>query len=192
MVDDMIREWYCMIGERLDGPFTLQDLRRMSESGALGPDNMVRKGDAGTWVAARSLIEPRVERPPTPASGSAFDISREREQRVTLDAPFSEWGVSALVLGSALLLATPLSNHIVTQIHDANGNRFISFLLTFVMVGLLLLGNGASVAFGVLGLLGHFKKGQRLPLNLAGAVVSVLSLFLWLLNAVVLIRAADR
>jgi hypothetical protein len=153
---------------------------------------MVRKGDAGPWVAARSLIEPRLDRPATSAPGSPFDTRRDHEQRVTLDAPFSEWGVSALVMGSALLLATPLSSNIVMQIHDANGSRFISFLLTCVMVGLLLLGNGASVAFGVLGLLGYFKKRQRLPLNLAGAVVSVLSLFLWLLNAVVLIRAADR
>jgi hypothetical protein len=192
MVDDMIREWYCMMGERLEGPFTLQELRRMSESGALGPDNMVRKGEAGTWVAARSLIEPRLERQASPAPASAFDVSREREPRLTLDAPVSEWGVAALVLGSALLLATPLSNNIVMQIHAANGSRFISFLLTFMMEALLLVGNGASVAFGVLGLLGYFKQRQRLPLNLAGAVVSALSLFLWLLNAVVLIRAADR
>jgi hypothetical protein len=190
MVDDMIREWYCMMGERLEGPFTLQELRRMSESGALGPDNMVRKGEAGTWVATRSLIEPRLERPSSPAPASPFDVGRE--PRLALDSPFSEWGVAALVLGSALLLATPLSNNIVMRIHDANGSRFVSFMLTFMMEALLLVGNGASVAFGVLGLLGYFKQRQRLPLNLAGAVVSALSLFLWLINAVVLIRAADR
>jgi hypothetical protein len=56
---------------------------------------------------------------------------------------------------------------------------------------LLFLGNGASLAGGVLGLLEYFKRRQRLPLNLAGTVVSALSLLLWLVTAIAMIRTMD-
>ena len=62
------------------------------------------------------------------------------------------------------------------------GSHFISFLLSFALELLLFLGNGASVAFAVLGILSYVKRRQRLPLNLAGAVVSGLSMLTWLIT----------
>ncbi len=111
--------------------------------------------------------------------------------QVGLDAPFSEWGLSSLIFGSVLLLLTPASVVTINRIHDTQGNRFLSFLLTFVMELLLFLGNGASLAGGVYGLLEYFKRRQRLPLNLAGTVVSALSLLLWLVTAIAMIRTMD-
>ena len=58
MVDDLIREWYCMHGNRVEGPYTLQDLRRMLDSGALSSADMVRKGEAGTWVSLPGVMRP--------------------------------------------------------------------------------------------------------------------------------------
>jgi hypothetical protein len=193
MVDDMIKEWYCMLAGRLEGPFSLQELRRTIEGGTLNPGDMVRRGEAGTWVAAGSVVEGVEERrtarptpPPLP------EVSREKEPRLALDAPFSEWGVAALVLGCFLLITTPLSVLTVNQIRVPGGSHFLSFVLFFVLEFFLFLGNGASVAFAVLGILSYVKQHQRLPLNLAGAVVSGLSLLLWLFTAVVLIRSFDR
>jgi hypothetical protein len=198
MVDDLIREWYCMRGDRVEGPYALADLRRMLETGAMSSADMVRQGEAGTWVALRTVLEPRgngappvAERLDVPRERDRERETREREPKVALDAPFSEWGLSSLILGSTLLLLTPLSLATVHQIHERPGNRFLSFLLTFVMQLLLFLGNGASLAGGVLGLLEYFKQRQRLPLNLAGTVVSALSLLLWLVTAIVMIRMMD-
>jgi hypothetical protein len=198
MVDDMIKEWYCMVGDRVEGPYSLQELRRLTDAGTLGPDDMVRRGESTPWVAARSVVEPfdgKTAPTPTPPplpSPSVADVRRAGEPKVALDAPFSEWGISALVMGGAMLLATPLSVHTVDLIRRPGGSTFITFLLCFALEALLVLGCGASVAFGVMGLLGYFKRGERLPLNLAGLVISALSLLLWLMTAVVLIRSMDR
>jgi hypothetical protein len=191
-VDDMIKEWYVMHGDRIDGPYAMQELRRLLESGALLATDMVRQGEGGTWVPLRSLLDGLEERRSLPLPPGPPDVARDKEPKVGLDAPFSEWGLSALVLGSAMLLVTPLSFNITHQISEGGGNRFFSFALTFLLELLLFAGNGASVTFGVFGLLGYAKQRQRLPLNLAGAAVSALSMFLWLLSAIVTIRHIDR
>jgi hypothetical protein len=193
-VDDLIKEWYCMRGDRVEGPYTLQDLRHLLDSGSLVGTDMVRRGEGGAWAAVRSVLEGLEERrsAPPPPTATLLAPTREQEPRVGLEAPFSEWGVSALVMGSVFLIVTPLSYSIAHQISDAGGNRFFSFLLTFVLQILLFAGNGASVAFGVLGVLDYAKQRQRLPLSLAGAVVSALSMLLWLLSAIVMVRHMDR
>jgi hypothetical protein len=193
MVDDMIREWYWLRGDRVEGPLTLQDLRRMLEGGTLNPADMVRRGEAGAWVAVRSVAEPLDDRlQPPPAPAPALDVTRDREPKVTLDTPFAEWGVAALVAGSALLILTPLTVQTVYVMSQAGGSRFLSFLLTIVLEFLLFAGNAGSMTCGVLGMIGYIKKRQRLPLNLAGATVSALSLLLWMVTAVILLRSMDR
>jgi hypothetical protein len=194
MVDDLIREWYWMHGDRVEGPYSLDDLRHMLDSGALSSADLVRRGEAGAWAALRTVIEPRAIAALPGAQRLDMPGEAPRETGapgVGLDAPFSEWGLSSLVLGSALLLLTPLSLMTANRIHDTPGNRFVSFLLTFVMELLLLLGNGACLAGGIYGLLQYFKNRQRLPLNLAGTVVSALSLLLWLVTAIAMIRTMD-
>lgn len=195
MVDDLIREWYCMHGDRIEGPYALQDLRRMLDTGALSTSDLVRQGEAGAWVALRSVLDARaITAPPVAERLDVPGKQEPRDSRVLplgLDAPFSEWGLSSLIFGSALLVLTPASVVTINRIHETQGNRFVSFLLTFVMELLLFLGNGASLAGGVYGLLEHFKQRQRLPLNLAGTVVSTLSLLLWLVTAIAMIRTMD-
>jgi hypothetical protein len=195
MVDDLIREWYYVHGDRVEGPYSIQDLRRMLESGTLGAADMVRKGEAGAWVALHSIVEPASITQPPVAQRLDAPTDREpresRDARVGLDAPFSEWGLASLIVGSTLLLLTPASLATINRIHETQGNRFLSFLLTFMMELLLFVANGASLAAGVYGVLEYLKRRQRLPLNLAGTVVSALSLLLWLVTAIAMIRTMD-
>src|SRR5262249_9583751 len=119
MVDDLIREWYCVHGDRVEGPYALQDLRHMLETGALSSADMVRRGEAGTWVTLRSVIDPAAITAPPVAQRLEPATDREpRQAPVGLDAPFSEWGLSSLIVGSALLLLTPLSLATISRIHD--------------------------------------------------------------------------
>jgi hypothetical protein len=187
MVDDMIKEWYRQRAGRIEGPYTLQDLRQMADSGSLSAADLVRQGEAGAWMPFGTVNGAFTER----RSSALSDPARDLEPRIGLDAPFSEWGLAALIAGSALLIVTPLSAQAGHPIREPGNSRFLSFLLVFVLQFLLLLGNAACVACGVQGMLGYFRQRQRLPLNLAGAAVSALSMVLWLITAVALIRAMD-
>lgn len=48
-------DWYCQVQGTTYGPLTSQDVKRMAESGKLGPTDLVRKTEAGKWVPAGSV-----------------------------------------------------------------------------------------------------------------------------------------
>lgn len=48
-------EWFYTQRGETYGPVSSADLRAAAHLGFLGPDDMVRRGDHGTWVAARSV-----------------------------------------------------------------------------------------------------------------------------------------
>jgi GYF domain 2 len=187
MVKTMIREWHLQRADRIDGPFTLDELRHMLAGGSLNAAELVRQGEGGAWVPVRAVAG-AFEAPPTAALITAPST---REPSIGLDAPFSEWGLASLITGSALLIVTQLTVQIGHPIREPGGSRTLGFLLAFAFQFLLLIGNAASVAAGVMGMLGYLKQRQRLPLNLAGAAISVLSLLLWLVTMIALMRAMD-
>jgi len=144
-----------------------------------------QRGDLGR---ASSLIEPRVETTADPASGSAFDISRRARAKSDPPTPRFEWGVSALVLGSALLWPRRCRN-IVMQIHDRQ-RQPIHFVVLTIRDGpdcccwaTARVSRSASWGSSAL------QERAALPAEPGRRRRVGLSLFLWLLNAVVLIRA---
>src|SRR5260370_41237909 len=51
----MTSEWYCQIGNRIDGTLTGEELLRLAADGVLGPSEKVRRGKEGAWIEARQL-----------------------------------------------------------------------------------------------------------------------------------------
>ena len=73
-------QWYCMIGDRVEGPVTDSGLREMARSGRLAQTDQVRQGAEGSWVAAsrcRGLFEhdsPTSNGVATPAAGPLASV----------------------------------------------------------------------------------------------------------------------
>ncbi len=61
--------WYCSIDGQEYGPFSVDQMRSLAQSGRLRPEHHVRRSDSGTWTPAakvRGLFE--VATPQTPAA----------------------------------------------------------------------------------------------------------------------------
>lgn len=50
-----VAEWFYAQRGVMYGPVTSIDLRAAAHLGFLGPEDLVRRSDRGTWVAARSI-----------------------------------------------------------------------------------------------------------------------------------------
>jgi GYF domain 2 len=68
------RDWYCLIGGSVSGPFEPHEVRRMAESGWLTVSDFIRRGADGKWVQAGSVGKLRFAHPTeqecTPPTGS--------------------------------------------------------------------------------------------------------------------------
>lgn len=100
----MSQTWYVRDGRRIDGPFTLAELRQAASSGNIRPDTLVSESRTGGWVAARHIAR-------LPFGGQA--TTPERLARVVSDrrrAPRSlRINRRAVAIGTTGLLALLLT-----------------------------------------------------------------------------------
>lgn len=50
-----VADWFYVQGGVMHGPVTSIDLRAAAHLGFVGPDDLVRRTNNGTWVTARSI-----------------------------------------------------------------------------------------------------------------------------------------
>lgn len=48
----MATDWYCKIADREVGPFSSKQLKKMAATGDIRPDDPIRQGSTGPWIAA--------------------------------------------------------------------------------------------------------------------------------------------
>lgn len=69
----MSTEWFCKLNDREVGPVTLQQIKSMADRGTLRPEDLIRRGETGTWLSAGKVrgLFPSQDSPaaePTPVS----------------------------------------------------------------------------------------------------------------------------
>ena len=69
----MAVDWYLKIADKEVGPLSAQQLRTMAGKGQIGPEDFVRQGDEGGWVAA-SRVKGLLAAAASPSSGSSAAI----------------------------------------------------------------------------------------------------------------------
>ncbi|MBN1396371.1 MAG: DUF4339 domain-containing protein [Pirellulales bacterium] len=76
----MTAEWYCNIAGREIGPLSPQQLKTMAEKGQILPDDRVRRGPQGEWVAAAQIegLLPVSDSPPPVVAPPMADANRPR------------------------------------------------------------------------------------------------------------------
>src|SRR5262245_43168852 len=63
-------EWYCQVQGTEYGPLTPRELKRMAETGKLGPSDLVRDGPEGKWLRAGSVKGLTWRSPEVPATSA--------------------------------------------------------------------------------------------------------------------------
>ena len=48
-------QWFVRKGQKIHGPFTSRQLRKLASESQIKPDTTVRKGEAGSWIAAQKI-----------------------------------------------------------------------------------------------------------------------------------------
>jgi len=74
----MADAWYVRIGPKEYGPLTPEELKRMAKNGSLLPDSLVKKTEAGKWIAANK-VKGLVFQPPPDAKASPEPAKVARE-----------------------------------------------------------------------------------------------------------------
>ena len=73
--------WYYLREDERYGPVPVSQLRRLLQSGELGPDTLVWRQGLKDWVPARSLTAGTAPRTPNPPPGPAIASLGARGKR---------------------------------------------------------------------------------------------------------------
>ncbi|MCS7305926.1 MAG: DUF4339 domain-containing protein [Thermoguttaceae bacterium] len=88
----MAEQWFCKLAGVVTGPLKASELRALAQAGKLSPEDLVRQGEDGPWIAARNvrgLFGSAAQRPAEPStpeksSGSqTVQVSGSKERRST-------------------------------------------------------------------------------------------------------------
>jgi hypothetical protein len=81
----MADQWYCRISDEESGPISAPELKVMAAKGLLSPQDMVRRGEKGTWVAA-ARVKGLFSQGETPAAGTTAGPSLQSTPTQTAPA----------------------------------------------------------------------------------------------------------
>ena len=81
----MADEWYCRISDEESGPISAPELKVMAAKGLLSPQDMVRRGEKGTWVAA-ARVKGLFSQGEAPAAGTTAGPSPQSTPTQTAPA----------------------------------------------------------------------------------------------------------
>ena len=108
----------------------------------------------------------------------------------------AEWGLASLILAGVLGVLAMLTLLAVAQIFFgppiwARQDLRAIFWVSIVFVVLILGMTGAATAFGIVSLVSAVKRGQPLALGLAGLLLSIFVLLVWIFVLIDLFSVLD-
>ncbi len=125
----------------------------------------------------------------TPETNESQDNSKR-------DRAAAEWGLASLLMGGVLVMTAMLMLHINLHMYhnprawwpdDVRSLRYVGIVGSFELAGL----TGASLTFGIRGVLLANRLRQPSALAYAGVLISTFALFLWIITLVNFFSVTD-
>lgn len=117
------------------------------------------------------------------------DVANEPKGNTMQDRAAAEWGLASLLMGGVLVLTAMLMLHLNLHMYhnprawwpnDVRALRYVVLVGSVALVGL----TGASVAFGVRGVLLAHRRRHPSALAWAGVQIAIFAGFLWIVTLV--------
>ena len=189
--------WYVRAEEKIHGPFSAQQIKRLAREGQLKPAHQIRRGEAGKWTDAkhvRGLFETAPTKPPAVSSRPIVPAEIKPPAQNTLSPPSQPQPIQPQVVyvqqqpAAQPMAAAHQTTNVSVVVHQPRGwLTLASGSCVFALLGWLFfclppigwIFACLGILVGTLGIIGSlFHRGAGLIGSLAGTIFSASALVL--------------